>query len=1204
MNDSKSGSPPPDEVRPGTAALPDPLVQTLASPTGTLRSLPGHAVHGQPSFAAGDFIAGRYRVVRFLAEGGMGEVYECEDRLLGEVVALKTIRPEIANDATIIERFRREIQLARRVTHPNVCRIFDVGIHRRSADEGGPEIDLAFLTMELLPGQTLAERMREVRPLPRAETLAVITQVAGALAAAHDAGVVHRDFKPQNVILVPPAREGGAVRAVVTDFGLARGRVPDPRGADNVTGAGGIVGSPAYMAPEQVEGGEVGPAADLYALGVVLYEMVTGVLPYVGETPLATAAKRLKGPPLSPTTHVPDLDPAWEGAILRCLEREPAARFAQTGDLPAALRGERRGEPALGRPERMARVRSSSRWRAAALGVTLVVVGVGAGAGAAFWAHRGRSAPAALLDPGDEQAAARAFDETQLDGKDFMPPMPPGVPMDPELLLRQVPESLRSGAEKMATLRGLWRFDRNQCPDRTVAVIGFKNLSGDEEVDWISTALTEMMVTELAAGEKLRTVPGESISRMKRELDLGDAEAYARDTLARIRENVCATHVLVGSYVAHGRKGPLRLDLRLQDTSSGETIALVAEDGSQDQLTDLVSAAGSRLREEVGVGELSPAETAGARAVLPRSSEAARPYAEGLAKMRKEECRDAQQLLEVAVKADPTLAQAHAALAEALWCVGYEERGSSEAKKAFDLSANLPRRERLIVQGTVWSLTGENDKALEAYQTLWEFYPDEIEIGLKLAQAQLNARREKEFRETLVQLRKLPAPDNQHPRIDMYEAHLAKVKNDMPGVRAALERAVRRSEARGAKLMAAAARMDLAFIYLEAGEKDAARAAGQSILAVGREFGDRELESVGLDVLATLDGMEGALKLAEQRERESLKVVDDVGIRRRLARGVIHLACILMLEGRLDEAEAALRRLPTKTGAGPGGKMKDKEMRMWSDPGVPLARLAVLRGDLLAADRALGAHDALLLEIGPATARVSPEGEKADKDGKVKKEADPYLRASALVARAELLRARGELANAKAALDQARAINKDRPSRVFLAYLDLDAARVLDESGQHHEAAAQAEDVARRFHDYGMRDMEAEARSVQASALLAAGKPVEARAVLDPAIEWAAQTESQVTRILIGIVDARLLAALGDPDSRRAATQKLAALVVLGQKLGLGSLELEATLALGEQELAAGQTASGRARLARVEKVAKEKGFGAFARRAAAAVGS
>src|SRR6266568_4098545 len=213
------------------------------------------------TYKAGDRVAERYRIVRALGEGGMGEVYEAEDLLLKERLALKTLRGPVADDEATVARFKREIQLARKVTHPNVCRLFDVGIDRRAGGE------VAFLTMELLDGETLAARLKRAGPMSTAEALPIVEQVAAALAAAHEAGIIHRDLKCANVILV-------GSRAVVTDFGLAR---VVAEGADQVTGDGGIVGSPAYMAPEQVEGGRrLTAAVDIYAFGVVLFEMVTG----------------------------------------------------------------------------------------------------------------------------------------------------------------------------------------------------------------------------------------------------------------------------------------------------------------------------------------------------------------------------------------------------------------------------------------------------------------------------------------------------------------------------------------------------------------------------------------------------------------------------------------------------------------------------------------------------------------------------------------------------------------------------------------------------------------------------------------------------------------------------------------------------------------------------------------------------------------
>jgi serine/threonine protein kinase/tetratricopeptide (TPR) repeat protein len=322
------------------------------------------------SFVSGQIVAGRYRVLRFVARGGMGEVYEVEDTVLRERVALKIIRPEIAEDPSSLERFRREIYLARKVTHGNVCRIFDIG-HHRDGGKGGQPAAITFLTMEMLEGESLLERIRRNGRLSTDEAFQILRQMAAGIDAAHRVGITHRDFKSGNVILLPGEADGGPGRVVVTDFGLARsGTESSSEASILLTAVGDVVGTPAYMAPEQVEGSDVGPRADIYALGVVLFEMVTGTLPFSGDTALAVAVRRLKEDPPHPSATVPDIDPIWEKVILRAMARKPADRFERAEEIVYALETGRLPRPDV--PKR----RSAARWGAGALAAATLAVAV------------------------------------------------------------------------------------------------------------------------------------------------------------------------------------------------------------------------------------------------------------------------------------------------------------------------------------------------------------------------------------------------------------------------------------------------------------------------------------------------------------------------------------------------------------------------------------------------------------------------------------------------------------------------------------------------------------------------------------------------------------------------------------------------------------------------------------------------------------
>ena len=275
-------------------------------------------------------LSGRYELSHLVARGGMAEVYRAHDRLLDRPVALKVLFPELSVDRSFVERFRREAQAAANLSHPNIVPVFDWG-----EDEG-----TYFIVMEFVDGRPLSSILRSAGPLHPDRAAEVGADVAGALSYAHRHGVVHRDVKPGNVLLT----DEGLVK--VTDFGIARAINTE----ESLTQTGAVMGTATYFSPEQAEGLGVDGRSDIYSLGVVLYEMVTGRPPFLGESPVAVASKHVRETPPAPRDVNPSVPPDFEAIIMKCMAKAPDYRYATGEDLRVDLLRFREGHAVAATP--------------------------------------------------------------------------------------------------------------------------------------------------------------------------------------------------------------------------------------------------------------------------------------------------------------------------------------------------------------------------------------------------------------------------------------------------------------------------------------------------------------------------------------------------------------------------------------------------------------------------------------------------------------------------------------------------------------------------------------------------------------------------------------------------------------------------------------------------------------------------------------
>ncbi len=756
---------------------------------------------------------------------------------------------------------------------------------------------------------------------------------------------------------------------------------------------------------------------------------------------------------------------------------------------------------------------------------------------------------------------------------------------------------------------------------RSVAVLGFRDLSGRPEDAWLSTALAEMLNTELAAGEKLRLVPGEDVARTRLDLRLPDAESLSKDTLARVRKSLDTDVVVLGSYTSLGgkSKGSIRVDLRLQDAVAGDTIAEVATTGTEDDLFDLVSRAGTQLREKLGLGAASMAEAVSVKASLPANPEAARLYAEGLAKLRLFDALAARDLLQQSVAADPKYPLSRSALAAAWSALGYDKKAREEATLAFQLSPNLSREDRLVVEGDYRRANHEYEKAIDVYRTLFTLFPDNLDYGLRLAEAQQLGSKSNDALATIADLRKLPSPVSGDPRIDLQEATSWIWISNSQRAQEPLTHALQKGRTQGARLLVARVlRQQCRSSFFLGHIKDAidaCREARDTYAAAGDREGEAATLRFWADAIRQYDSP-GPARVREAPPetidlyRQALDTFRSIGNEGRAADTMNSLGLLYAMQGDPTGAEkmhrealAVYRRLAnTATEGVVTENLGDDRVLQGDLPGAMR-----FYDEALALDRKVGDAGAAA-DVGYSKALIQElHGDlpvaKAGFEESLKellKDEDSYDSGYVLFSLGELLLAEGDFAGARKALDQSLAVREEGEDKVLLGETQLELAELSLEEGR---APSGVEIAARQFIEEFKKekawDDEALAWALVARALFAQKKFEEAKEAASQAVLLSAGSrfELRAENAITATRTQALGRSVSNPAVRSHALGHLTSILSEAKRRGYFGVELQVRLLICELEATDDPALASLHRKA-LEGEARSRGFELVARKA------
>jgi serine/threonine protein kinase/Tfp pilus assembly protein PilF/TolB-like protein len=1125
------------------------------SPVADLLSAPSPKMTGKR--------IGAYRILGEIGHGGMAIVYLAEraDDQYRKRVAIKMLQPGTNKDE-ILRRFRNERQALAALDHPSIVRLLDGG----STEEGLP-----YLIMEYVEGVRIDEYC-DTHRLSISERLQLFCAVCLAVQYAHETLVIHRDLKPSNILIT----RDGVVRLL--DFGIAKVLNPQWSPETTVTRADWRPMTPEYASPEQMRGAPVTKATDIYSLGVLLYELLTGHRPQRVGSGVDDGAEKPsmafdkvdgKAAPDDTTRATPQLI-----AEVRAIRSE---------DLPRRLRGD----------------------------LDTIVM------------------KAIRSEPEERYVSAQEFSqdiERHLAGLPIRARKPTLLYRGGKFVHRHA-ESLTTAALILALAAGLaiwagrWLWKLKNATEPTpgavhmrirpsVAILGFKNLSGRPDSAWISTALAEMLTTELAAGGQLRTVPDETVARTKIDLGLADVESLPRDTLTQVRKNLGSDFIILGSYLDLEKEKGGRLDLRLEDAVKGETVAAVSETGTEKSIIDLAAQVGARLRQQFDLEKLSPLESEGVRAELPSNPEALRPYAQGLASIRAFDDLSARELLSHAVAVDPSFPLAHSELARTWSSLGYDANAQQEARKALDGAGNLSREKHLLVEARFYETSRDWAKAIEAYQTLFSFFPDNLEYGLQLANAETAGGRGKDGYKSLAALDALGPQTKDNPRINLARADAAASLGDSKRRRDMAALAAQEAEEQGAKLLVARARDTECRALADLGENEKAKSACEEARQIYEAAGDRSGLAQSLHDMAEVPINQGDFAAAEKLYSQALGIARTIGNQKGQGRELVNLGVISVKNGDFKSARQFYdEALQHDQEAGDASAMaaamgdtgillriqgKLQDARSHFQKALELSNQVGHRGSSAQAMSAIGD---VLLEEGDLPGAYKMYQESAAIEHEMGRR---IIYASSLTQLGRVLRQEGKADAAQQAYRESLTLEEELGNKSDAAETRLALAELDCDSGKGAEAEQLSRAALETFRADAYTDEKSLAQSMVSRALLQQGKLDEARSAMAEAVRLSQKSPDVLVRIPVMIDRAYLLAAGDNVGGAAAAAQGA---LTQARNLDLFRLQLEASLALGEIQMQKRQLELGRKRLKDTEENARSKGFELIAQKASTAQG-